>query len=348
MSNYRDFIDTPLEGLDYSFLNYLTKKKDFERKHLDGNGLPNYAFKTDYELRKKLDSMPGVYKFAKTYCATVVPQAIQQYSMQGVTVGPNQFPEIYEMVRDCANTLGIGIPTLIIVPSFSTGDSVTDFNACTMATDDIEPVILVTGLIIERFTADELKSVIAHECGHIHNNHTLYRLISDVLLNFGINGLINFAANTGVSIPGLQLLLNGLTAGAQLALQMWSRAAEVSADRASVICMGGVDAVKSSLGKFMYNGADLSNSTSAEINLDALKEQMEIILNSPYRIAELDASHPMSIKRVFAALDFAECERFYSWRPDLKAPGKKLYTKDETDNRCKRYINVLDTKGAKK
>lgn len=341
MSN---FIDTPLEGLDYNFLSYLTKKKEFERKHLDGNGLPNYAFKTDYELRKKLDSMPGVYKFAKTYCATVVPQNIQKYSMEGITVGPNQFPEIYEMVRDCANTLGIGIPTLIIVPYFEGGG---DFNACTMATDDIEPVILVTGLIVERFTADELKSVIAHECGHIHNNHTLYSLITSILIEAGINGLIGFAAAQGASIPGLQLLLNSLTMGAQVALQMWSRAAEVSADRASVICMGGTDAVKSSLGKFMYNGADLSNSTSAEINIDALKEQMNLILNSPYRINELMASHPISIKRVFAALDFAECEKFYDWRPDLKVAGKKLHTKDETDNRCKKYINVLDTKGAK-
>ena len=345
MSN---FIDTPLEGLDYTFLSYLTKKKEFERKHLDGNGLPNYAFKADYELRKKLDSMPGVYKFAKTYCATIVPKVVQTYSMQGVTVGPNQFPEIYEMVRDCANTLGIGIPTLIIVPSFITGEDVTDFNACTMGADDIEPVILITGLIVERFTADELKSVIAHECGHIQNDHLLYSTITNILLNVCINGLIGFAAAQGASIPGLQLLLNGLTMGAQVALQMWSRAAEVSADRASVICMGGTDAVKSSLGKFMYNGADLSNSTSAEINIDALKEQMNLILNSPYRINELMASHPISIKRVFAALDFAECEKFYDWRPDLKVAGKKLHTKDETDNRCKKYINVLDTKGAKK
>ncbi|MBQ4630762.1 MAG: M48 family metallopeptidase [Clostridia bacterium] len=329
------FINTPLEGLNYSFAKYVSDKKSFEKKHLDGHGLPDYAYKMDFEHRKKLDSMRGVYSFAKKMSSTIVPQKIHEFSMSGIQVGPNQHPEIYNMVRECAETLGIGIPKLIITGDFGSGD----INACTYACDDVEPVIIMTGLMVERFTKEEIKAVIGHECGHIHNNHTIYSIMEQYINTIGFSGIL--------ALPGLAQFAGILTQGVVIALNAWSRAAEVSADRAALICSGDIKAVTNTNVKLMYQGADLSGSSSAEVNFEALREQMNMVINSPYRINELLDSHPLSIKRTFADLDFWECEKLYEWRPDLKEPNKKLYTKAEIDERCKRYIDVINAKEKK-
>jgi len=331
---------TPLEKVNYSFLNYVEQKKEFEKKHLGGNGLPDYAYKMDYEHRKRLDSMPGVYNFARKCAATMVPQFLQKNSMQGVFVGPNQYPEVYQMVKECAETLGIGIPNMLIVPAIDFGDGIaSEFNAVTMAYDDVEPVIVMTGLMLERFTAQEVKAIIGHECGHIHNNHGIYTILQNIIVNIGINGLLR--------IPGIAQIGGVLTSGVQLAILMWSRAAEISADRAGLICCGDLEVAKSANAKFMYNGADISGSIQTDLNIEALKEQMQLFMDSPYRLNEVFYSHPLSIKRVLADIDFWQCETYYQWRPDLRQPNMRLCTKDEVDERCKSYLDVVMPKGAK-
>lgn len=328
--------NSPLSDLDYRFVNYVNSKKIMLSKHLDGNGIPDYAYKMDYEHRKHLDSIPGLFNFAKKLCATQVPQALHQYSMKGVAVGANQYPEIYKMVRECASVLGIGIPNVLIVPDINGAE----FNACTYALDDIEPVILVTGLMVQRMTVDELKAIIGHECGHIHNHHGIYGVLENIISVMGSVGILSF--------PGFRQFAALLTASTQIALSMWSRAAEVTADRAALICSGSVDVTKNALSKLMYNGANMSKTIETDLNLNALREQMEMSLNNPNRINELLSSHPIAIKRVFAVMDFSECDKFYEWRPDLKTPDLKIYSKEAIDKKCKKYIDVVMPKGEKK
>ena len=55
---------------------------------------------------------------------------------------------------------------------------------------------------------------------------------------------------------------------------------------------------------------------------------------------ELNYTHPLTIKRILADLEFAECETLYSWRPDLKKPGQLMRTQEQTDERCKKFIDV--------
>ena len=340
MSSTQNLMYTPLEDLDYRFTHYLDMKKAQLAKRMGGNGLPNYAYKMDYEYRKRLDAVPGLVSFAKKLCATTVPQQLHTYNMSGIAVGPDQFPEIYKMVRECADVLGIGIPNVLVVPGIQIGDQMVDFNAVTYAVDDVEPLIVITGLMVERMDPAELKAIIAHECGHIHNQHGLYTILRNMITTLGTNGIL--------SIPGLRQFATLLTASTQLLLEMWSRAAEISADRAALICSGDAKVASHALSRLMYNGARVERTVASELNYEALREQMELTLSSPYRFNELMHSHPLSIKRVFAVMDFAECELMYQWRPDLKTPDQKLFSKEETDRKCKRYIDVVQPKGAKK
>ena len=106
----------------------------------------------------------------------------------------------------------------------------------------------------------------------------------------------------------------------------------------------------------LLSGGLLNN--SADMDLEALRDQMEEIFNSPTRILEFGSisvgnngnlsaylmDHPNSMRRVFADLEFAECETFYSWRPDMKKPGAVVRSKKETDDRCRKLVNILQNK----
>lgn len=327
--------NSPFADIDYRFSDYLSRKKLERSKKMDGNGLPNYAYYMDYECRKKVDSIPGLFKLAKTVTATVVPQMLREYNLQGVLASPTQFSEIYNMAKDCSKILGIGIPNVMIVPAID-GD---DFNACTYAIDDEEPIILITGLMAQRMTPGELKAIIGHECGHIHNYHGTYQVLVDLIANIGVVGLL--------ALPGIRQLAGLLTQGAQYALLAFSRACEVTADRAAVICSDNVEDAFNASKKLMYNGAYLQDKVDVNLDVDTLKEQLEMVNSNPVRFYELMTTHPLPLKRIFAQMEFANCETFYEWRPDLLKPGQTLNSKEQTDATVKNYIEVVKGKVGK-
>lgn len=330
-------LNTPLEEINCSFTDYVNRKKRMLSSHMSGNGLPDYAYCMDYEYRKKLDSIPGLFKNLRRLLIPEIQKQYQLYNMQGLKVSPSQYSEIYQMGCDCAKILGIGIPTIVILPA-------EEINAFSVCVDDQEPLICIYSLMLKRFTPGEIKAVIAHECGHAHNNHVIYSLAAELLISAGINGF-------GMMIPGVINQLAGfLSTGVKALLSMWSRAAEVTADRAAMLCCDSLDDVYNVEKKLLTHGQiDIGDNTNTQIDLDELKKQMDIADDSPYRVYEaLNFDHPMSIRRIFAEMEFAKCETLYSWRPDLRQPGLKLNSREATDEACKKIIGVLQTKESRK
>lgn len=301
------------------FKEYVRRRKEMESQRLSGNGLPDYAFSMDYELRKKLDAIPHLYSIGKNICATYVSRRIHEYNMASLLVGPDQFPDVYEIGCECAKRLGIGIPNIFIANDQSV-------NAFTYATDDVEPIIVIHSGLYERFTLGELKCVIGHECGHIHNMHGVYNMLGNILLVTGYIGSAMISTQ----------LLNLLTQGGQLALNAWSRAAEVTCDRAGMICCDRVEDAYNVNAKFTYGAAFGEHS----VNLEALSRQLEENVTSIGRLDELFRDHPIATRRIAAEMEFAKSEVFYRWRPELKEAGAAMYTRKETDERCRRYIDV--------
>lgn len=317
------FDQSPLTGLDHRFETYLNKRKAQLSKHMMGNGLPSYAYKMDYEYRKKLDSIPGLYDTAKKICSTITAQKNQEANLRYLAVGSNQFPEIYEIACNCAKRLGIAIPNIFIQPQGV-------FNAYAYGGDDTEPFIIVTEFALERLSLGELQALIGHECGHIHNNHTVYDTLT---------GLISSAGLQGTSRINI-LLTKLLSAGVEVTMNMWSRAAEVTSDRAGMICCDNIEDAYSLEKKMLYGGVKIEDKITTELDIEFLQKQLEVSYDSAMRYLEINSTHPASIKRVLAEMEFAECETFYQWRPELKKPGQTLRTKEETDSRCKKFIDV--------
>lgn len=306
--------DSPLRHIDTSFEHYVAKRRRTEADHMEG-GIPDYAFDLDYELRAKLMKIPHFHTLCRKITATIETREIQLFNQKALAVGPAQFPEIYRMGTDCAHRLGIGIPNIFVYPNPT-------MNAFTYATDDVSPMIVLFSGIVERMTPGELKCVIAHECGHIHNQHAVFQNVVNVILNSG-------TGSVGMLLSMANIAL----------MQFWIRAGEVTADRAALICADDPEDARSVNAKLLYGGV-LNN--AEQIDLDALREQMEQTLNNPTKIFELASDHPSAIRRVFAEREFEECEVFYRWRPELKKPGATARSKAETDERCKKLVNILD------
>lgn len=312
----------PIDSVNVSFPDYVSKRKMMESSRMSGNGLPNYAYAMDYELRKKLDAIPHLYSIGRKICATYVSRQTKLYNIHAVKVGPTQFEDVYAMGCDCAKTLGIGIPNIFIHNDQS-------LNAFTYAYDDFEPMIVIHSGLYERMTPGELRCIIGHECGHIHNQHGVYDMLGQILLNVGLSSASAF-------IPAE--LLNLLTLGSQIALKAWSRAAEVTCDRAGMICAEDLNDAYTSEAKLMYGAAFGEH----KIDLSAIRTQLDTQVGNITKYEELVYSHPSTARRIAAEMEFAECEVLYQWRPELKTPGQVMRTKQETDNRCRKVIDLTE------
>ncbi len=308
----------PTEAVSVDFTEYVREKKERMKPHMQG-GIPDYAYGSDCVLRQKLRAVPGFYPLAKMITNTYVPRMKQQINLDGLKVGPSQFPDVYEIAADCARRLGIGVPDIYI------RNSPSEINAFAYATEDDAPLIEITSALLERVTPGELRAVIGHECGHIHNAHGIYNTAAQIVLN-----------SMQVAIPGVQQLLAMVSAPLRWAFMAWQRAAEVTCDRAGVICSEDPQDGVMLQAKLM-SGAAFNHS---EINLEPIMKQYDTLRETPVRLLELEYTHPLSIRRIFAIKEFLGSELLYTWRPEWKTPGMRLIDKQELDARCEKYISV--------
>ncbi len=309
---------SPLAGIDTSFGHYLSRKKSQENIHLV-KGVPDYAFPLDYELRHRMKSIPGFEKLCRNILEMEEARAIQLKNYSALAVGPNQFPEIYEMAVDCARRLSIGIPNIYI-------DNAEQMNAYTLAVDDVSPLVVIYRPMIERLTRGELKCVIAHECGHVHNRHSLFSSVINSL-----NPLNGEPTNwTGLFLSEANKML----------MNSWVRAMEVTADRAAMICADDPqDAINVDM-RLMYSSLTDQN---RQLDLEALRVQLEESMNNPAKMLMYATDHPASLRRVFMDIEFSECELYYRWRPELRKPDTTLRSIEETNERCKKIVGLTQT-----
>ncbi|MCL2265457.1 MAG: M48 family metallopeptidase [Treponema sp.] len=319
----------PSNEIDVSFSSYLHKRKKLTESHLVG-GIPDYAYNSDYILRQKIHAIPGVFKFFKALESFFIPRKIQELNMSALKVGPSQFPDVYEMTVDCARILGIAIPTVFILPK-------QELNAITYPLDDNAPLIVIYTSLLERLKPGELKAVIGHECGHIQNNHVIYNQAVDFLIRNTLGRKVeSLADNTIPGMGNLGSILDLIILPLNYALMAWGRAAEVTSDRAGMICCDDPMDEVSSHAKCL-SGAVLNRD---DYNIDAILKQYDTLSSSPIHFNEILYSHPQATRRILASKAFMDSEILYSWRPEWRVPGKRLLGKQELDARCERFISV--------
>ena len=159
-------------------------------------------------------------------------------------------------------------------------------NALTMGAG--QPIVVVNSELVQLLDSEQLRGVFAHEAGHVLSDHVLYSTALVILLRLS-------------ALPGIPVPLFPL----RTALMEWSRAAELSCDRAAALVIrdpvavcrtlmvtaAGAEAPNLDLDVFMQQGIDYREQASPFDRISRL-------------LSDLNLTHPMSVQRVHELMEW--------------------------------------------
>jgi Zn-dependent protease with chaperone function len=206
----------------------------------------------------------------------------------GIQVGPRQYASIYQIFRGCVRDLDIfPEPALFVsqnpqVNSYSLGK-------------DRPLIVLNTGLL-DLVNEAELKTVLAHELGHIKCGHPV------------LNQMAIWAMGVASMVGELTFGLGNLvSSGLIYAFYEWRRKAELSADRAAFLVMDDLNLVMETMMKL----AGVSGKYAKECSLQEFIRQSDDYqnldqdgLNQVYKFLLYNGgqgvmlSHPFPVERL--------------------------------------------------
>ncbi len=246
-----------------------------------------YAYAGDAKVRARLDAIRPVTLAVEATLRRW--QAVEKPLMlaSAVKVSQAQFARVFALAARCAETLRVPVPAVYVssAPAF-----VPDVGAHVLGTTD-DPAIVLGGSAVDRLhDADLLATVLGRACGQIQNDHTRY-LTALHFLRHADSLFVRWTAKP-----------------ATLALQAWVRRADVTGDRAGLLCARDLDA--------------------------ALRAVAQL---------ETDHPHPDASKRAQALRIFAETTYFRSMMAASEgaAPATAGITKEECDARVSDLFGVL-------
>lgn len=236
----------------------------------------------DRAALQALRAVPGFDDVVRKLVAILGGEGGIRLLFQGnaIRTSPSQFPKANALMVEIAGTFDW--PT---VPELYVSQAPV-FNAGAYGVD--RPFIVVHSAALELLGEDETRVLLAHEMGHVVSGHSLYRTISEILLNVSL-GALPFLA--GVALLPIRL-----------AILEWSRKAELSSDRAGLL---GSQNVIASQQLFMKMAGGTRGALQAgEMNIEAFMVQAHEYLATNegldivYKILNtLALSHPMNTVR---------------------------------------------------
>lgn len=255
-----------------------------------------YIHPLDRQALQALRSLPGVDTILKKLIGLTSERMHRILFMaNSVRVGPDQYAHLDEKLKVVCDTLGMKKPELYVSVSNFGG---LEINAFTTGTED--PFIVLYAGLVERLSDRELLAVLAHEMGHIHCQHLLYKSAANTLMYL-------LASTLGRTPAGA--LLNTIGLPVKIALIMWSHKAELSCDRTAMLVTQDREVVMNALIKI--SGGVLNN----ELNLDAYlaqarefdKNYEEGFLDKMWTLlAAAQSSHPFPVWRISEILKWTE------------------------------------------
>jgi Zn-dependent protease with chaperone function len=178
-----------------------------------------FAHPADRAAAAALHSVPMLDRVIKKITEVGYERKLRQLMLgTAVRLGEDQLPEVWAMQRRYAHTFDIAKCPHLYVTQYPVG------NALTIGAND--PVTLVSSGLARSYDSDELQAVLAHEMGHVLADHVSF-MTTFQLVQLVMNGVLRGAPFAGLPVKALYY-----------ALLEWSRAAELTADRASALGTG--------------------------------------------------------------------------------------------------------------
>lgn len=251
-----------------------------------------YEHALDKATLQALKALPGFTPLLRWLLAQLGERSLRLLHMSSsVLCSPRQFPELLGLLERARHRLDIPYtPTLFLTESAHA-------NAVTFGVE--EPSILVYASLLDQLEDDEVVCVLAHELGHLHADHSLYRVMASVLAR-------------GTRLLGSigQILSFPL----QKALYKWYRCSELTADRAGLL---GCRDLAASLGVLLKlaggNRPGITSRTNVKLAPFVQQARSLAELESASwwdgllaTLMTLDSSHPFVAWRVMHLLEWVE------------------------------------------
>ena len=182
-----------------------------------------YEHPADRGALVALRAIPGFDSVLKAVSGAVGERSIRLlYLASAIRVSPRQYPDLHQMITECATTLDLQpIPELYIQQDPTP-------NAMAIGLD--KPIIVITTGMLHLLDEDGIRFTIGHEVGHVLSGHAVYRTM--MLQLIGIAQSIQWMP---IGAWGIRAILLGLNE--------WFRKSELSCDRAGLLCVQDPQAV---------------------------------------------------------------------------------------------------------
>jgi Zn-dependent protease with chaperone function len=269
-----------------------------------------YRHPMDQQATASLRSVPG-FEFAVSKLSKfgVEQMFYVQFLATAVKVTPKQCGKIHNLLREACAILDAPVPNLFLAQN-------PVVNAFALGRE--RPSIVLHTALVEHLDDEELLGVIAHELGHIHCGHTVYRMMWLLLIMASRAGGIRLGVGDVFSLP------------LQIALYEWARKAEYSADRAAILTTQNPEAVFSTLFKITGGSPKIFEQMDRDEYLKQAEEydRQDISqLDKIYRsLVEGSMQHPVTVLRSREALRYGESDEY-------KAILEGRYVRYDTDGR---------------
>jgi Zn-dependent protease with chaperone function len=304
-----------------SFADFVKARKD-SREESRSDLTTLYAHPTDSTVQRFL-SRGGLQSTVEMIVNAYLRVAFGTVLTDSVQVSPHQFPELYAVLAECAERLSIPIPRLLIGPD----PGGMGMNAFTFGTNE-QCFIFITSFLALQLSPEELRFVLGHECGHIHNRHVTFLTLA-YMTHYRLFGKC-WLDPVKYRFPLL---------ATKIPLDTWQRRAEVTADRAGAICARDVEAGARALVKLRLGFASLAQQVDVETYLAQDDEARTHLFVE--RGQELTYAHPLVVKRIKLLRLFGRSELFYTCAGLPRPDGLDALQRVELERRTQEIVKVL-------
>jgi len=193
--------------VDFDFQRYVARRKGARAAQVREGAA--YAYPGDVRLLRTLDRLRPVQLALEE--AGRLWKSVARAEVLGPAaraIAP-RFDRVQQAARRCAEILHIDVPVVQVAPQPS--------GVITLGTEEETYIVLSQGLL-DLLSEGELLDVIGRECGRIQNGHVPFRTA------------LHYATHNAST------LVRWAVRPATLTLEAWARRADITADRAGLLC----------------------------------------------------------------------------------------------------------------
>jgi len=289
------------------------------KKRLNGLQLAHFQHPADAAAQSALvQSVAHLKPEAQSIIANYEAYLYARHISSSLLVNDHQLPELHVLLKEACEILDVRLPMLFVennsaINAWASGSRVT--------------FVALTSGLVEKLNHDEMLAVIGHEIGHIKGQHMYYRALAENAQN-----ILAVQAGTAAGLEASGFWLTsaiGMLQGAAVidtatklagSLFEWSRWAELTADRASILVTQDLDVTINVMAK-------LASGLDRRFNQQAFLKQAEYFRTfgaasgDYYRQMVINQdTHPLVVLRAEELRDWAASDAY----EDLTIPQQEL------------------------